>query len=306
MRIIITGGTGLIGTPLSRQLAQSGHEVIVLSRSPDKYKLPPGVRAEKWDAETATGWSHLADGAGAIINFAGENISGNGFIPSRWTDERKERIKLSRLKAGQAVTQAVAAAQTKPGVVLQASGIDYYPAGDALQTEEMPPGDSFLAKVVTDYWEPTTADVEEMGVRRVVMRTGIVLSMEGGALPITVLPFKLFAGGPLGGGSQWWSWIHLQDMVNAVQFLLENEQAHGPVNLVSPNPLTNKAFAATVGSVLGRPSLIPAPSFALKLGLGEMSTIVLDGRRVSSQKLQDLGFTFQFPDARSALTNLLK
>lgn len=306
MRIIITGGTGLIGRPLSKRLAEAGHEVIVLSRSPGKYNLPAGIRAEKWDAATSAGWGHLADGADAIINLAGENIAGSGVIPSRWTDERKQRIKQSRLKAGQAVTQAVTEATNKPGVVLQASGIDYYPDGAALQTEEMPPGDSFLSEVVTHYWEPTTAAVEEMGVRRVVMRTGIVLSMDGGALPITVLPFKFFAGGPLGGGDQWWSWIHLEDAVRAMHFLLENEDAYGPVNLVAPKPVTNKAFAATVGQVMGRPSFVPAPSFALKLGLGEMATIVLDGRRVSSQKLQDLGFTFNYPDAKSALQDLLK
>lgn len=306
MRIIITGGTGLIGRPLSKRLAEAGHEVIVLSRNPAKYTLPAGVRAEKWDAATAAGWGHLADGAGAIINLAGENISGSGFIPSRWTEERKQRIKQSRLKAGQAVTQAVSEAANKPGVVLQASGVDYYPDGDALQTEEMPPGTHFLAEVVTDYWELPTAPVTEMGVRRVVMRTGIVLSMDGGALPITVLPFKFFAGGPLGSGDQWFSWIHIEDTVRAMQFLLENEDAHGPVNLVAPNPVTNKALAATIGQVLGRPSFVPAPSFALKLGLGEIATIVLEGRRVSSQKLQDLGFTFNYPDAKSALEDLLK
>ncbi|GAB4266210.1 MAG: TIGR01777 family oxidoreductase [Candidatus Promineifilaceae bacterium] len=305
MRIIITGGTGLIGRPLSTKLAAAGYEVIILSRNPDKHDLPKEIQAVKWDGKTAENWGHLADGAKAIFNLAGENISGSGFIPSRWTPERKERIRQSRLMAGQAVTQAVAQATRKPEVVLQASGIDYYPAGDDLQTEDSPPGDSFLAEVVTRYWEPATAEVEKIGVRRVIMRTGIVLAKEGGALPITVLPFKLFAGGPLGAGTQWWSWIHIVDVVRAMQFLMENEAATGPVNLVSPHPLTNKAFAVTIGQVLNRPAFVSAPAFALKLGLGEISTIVLDGRRVSCQKLLDLGFTFLFPDARSALADLL-
>ena len=195
MRIIITGGTGMIGSRLAKNLAADGHDIIILSRNPNKHSLPTGIRAEKWDARTAAGWGYLADGADAIVNLAGENISGSGFIPQRWTPDRKKRIQESRLFAGQAVTAAVAAAVHKPKVVIQASGIDYYPAGETLVNEESAPGSSFLGEVVTQYWEPATADVTAMGVRRVVARLGIVLSMEGGALPITVLPYRFFVGG---------------------------------------------------------------------------------------------------------------
>ena len=305
MRIIITGGTGMIGSKLAVVMAKDGHEVIILSRNPDGHILPPGIRAEKWDTQTADGWGHLADGAGAIVNLAGENVSGSGFIPSRWTPERKKRIEESRLNAGRAVTAAVQAARHKPGVVIQASGIDYYPNSSKLIDETASPSSSFLGKVVTQYWEPSTAEVERMGVRRVVARIGLVLSMDGGALPITVLPFRLFVGGPLGSGQQWWSWVHVDDVVAALKFFVENENAQGATNVTAPNPITNKALGNVIGRVLRRPSFFPVPAFALKLALGELAAIVLEGRNVSSQKLQDSGFSFKYTNAEAALRDLL-
>ncbi|GIK56695.1 MAG: TIGR01777 family protein [Chloroflexi bacterium] len=306
MRILITGGTGLIGTPLSQQLAASGHEVIVLSRNPGKYTLPAGVTAVAWDGRTSSGWAHLADGAGAIINLAGESIGGSGFPPPRWTTARKQRILQSRLDAGQAVTAAVQAAAVKPGVVVQMSGIDYYGnvPGNTAVTETSSKGNGFLSDV-TEQWEASTAVVETLGVRRVVLRTGIVLSLDGGALPQTMLPFKFFAGGPLGNGRQWWPWIHLADVIRAMQFLVEHENASGVFNVCAPNPLPEKEFGRVLGQVMARPSLIPAPAFALKLMLGEMAAMVLDGRRAVPTRLQELGFTFQYPEAREALLDLL-
>lgn len=306
MRILITGGTGLIGTPLSQQLASSGHEVIVLSRNPDKHTLPPGVTAVAWDGRTTSGWAQLADGAGAIINLAGESIGGSGFPPPRWTSARKQRILQSRLDAGQAVTAAVQAATAKPGVVIQMSGIDYYGnvPGNTVVTESSSKGSGFLSDV-TEQWEGSTAVVETLGVRRVVLRTGIVLSRDGGALPQTMLPYKFFAGGPLGNGRQWWPWIHLADVVRAMQFLVENESASGVFNVCAPNPLSQKEFGRVLGQVMGRPSLIPAPAFTLKLMLGEMAAMVLDGRRALPTRLQELGFSFQFPQAQAALLDLL-
>lgn len=306
MRILITGGTGLIGAPLSQQLAASGHKVIVLSRKPDKHALPAGVTAVAWDGRTTSGWAHLADGAGAIINLAGESIGGSGFPPPRWTDARKQRILQSRLDAGQAVTAAVQAATNKPDVVVQMSGIDYYGnvPGDTAVTETSPKGSGFLSDV-TEQWEASTAVVETLGVRRVVLRTGIVLSLEGGALPQTMLPYRFFAGGPLGNGRQWWPWVHLADVVRAIQFLVENESAGGVFNLCAPNPLPEKEFGRVLGQVMSRPSLIPAPAFALKLMLGEMAAMVLDGRRALPTRLQELGFTFQYPKAQEALLDLV-
>jgi hypothetical protein len=172
-------------------------------------------------------------------------------------------------------------------------------------TEEAPPGDSFLADITLD-WEGATAPVAEMGVRHVVTRSGMVLSPEGGALPSTILPFRLFVGGPLGGGRQWWSWIHIQDQVRAIRFLIENEAASGPVIVCTPNPLRNKDFARVIGEVMGRPSYFPVPAFALKLALGEVADTVLHSRRTLPEKLQALGFTFLYPDLKPALEDLLK
>lgn len=306
MRVIITGGTGLIGSALAKNLAAEGHDVIVLSRNPARHTFPAGIQGEKWDSKTAAGWGHLADGADAIVNLAGEPIAGSGLLPSRWTDERKRRIRQSRINAGTAVTEAIAAAGSKPKLLIQSSGIDYYGdvQSDQIITEASPNGSGFLADVTVD-WENSTAAVEEMGVRRVILRTGIVLSMESGALPITVLPFKFFAGGPLGSGQQWWPWIHLDDEVRAIRFLLESESAVGPYNLCAPNPLKNKDFAKVIGQVMNRPAFFPTPAFALKLSLGEIAAIVLDGRRAVPQKLEEAGFTFKYPQAQEALMDLL-
>ncbi len=306
MRVIITGGSGLIGTALAKNLAADGHEVIALSRNPARHTFPKGVRGEKWDSKTAVGWGHLADGAEAIVNLAGAPIAGTGLLPSRWTEERKHRIRQSRIDAGTAVTEAIAAASHKPKVLIQSSGADYYGdvQSDQIITEAAPNGSGFLADV-TVAWEASTAAVEAMGVRRVIIRSGIVLSLESGALPITVLPFKFFAGGPLGSGQQWWPWIHLEDEVRAIRFLIENETAVGPYNLCAPTPLKNKDFAKVIGRVMNRPAIMPVPAFALKLALGEIAAIVLDGRRAIPEKLQADGFTFNYPEAEAALKDLL-
>ena len=307
MRVIITGGTGLIGGALAKSLAADGHEVIVLSRNPQAHKLPDGVKAAQWDGQTAVSWGHLADGADAVINLAGENLAGNGLLPARWTAERKRRILQSRLDAGRAVVEAVTAAARKPRVVVQSSGIDYYGArDDEFITEASPAGkDGFLANVTVD-WEASTAAVAAQGVRQIIIRTGVVFSAEGGPFKTLVLPFKFFAGGPLGSGRQWMSWIHLEDEVRAIRFLLEQETAVGPYNLCAPQPLTNRDMAKTIGKVMGRPSFIPAPAFVLRLLLGEVADVVLDGRRAQPQRLQEMGFVFHYPDAQTAVRDLLK
>ena len=302
MRIIITGGTGLIGGALAANLANDGHEVILLSRAPERtILLPPGVRAERWDGRTATGWGPLADGADAIVNLAGEGIASG-----RWTEERKRRIRKSRVNAGQAVVDAVKAAARKPGVVIQSSAVGYYGVhGDEEITESAPAGSDYLAQVAMA-WEGSTAPVETMGVRRIIIRTGVVLSNKGGALPQMLLPFRLFAGGPLGNGKQWLPWIHIADEVGAIRFLIENRQASGAFNLCAPNPLTNAEFGRVVGRVMGRPAFMPTPAFALHLVFGEMATVLLDGQRQAPKRLIELGFAFRFPSAEAALRDILK
>ncbi len=308
MRVLISGGSGLIGQALTDNLASDGHKVIVLSRSPgDVSGLPAGARAVAWDARTAEGWSHLADGAGAIVNLAGANLSGGGFFPSRWTDEQTRIIRQSRLDAGRAVVQAVEQAGQKPGVVVQSSAVGYYGYhGDEVLTEAAPPGEDWLARFAAQEWEPSTAPVEEMGVRRVVARTGVVLSAEGGALPRLLLPFRLFVGGPMGSGEQWYSWIHLRDEARAIRFLIETEAAQGAFNLTAPNPVVNGELAKLIGRVMGRPSFIPVPGFALRLAFGEVADVVLKGQRTVPRNLLDLGFEFRFPTAEEALRDLLE
>lgn len=301
MRVIITGGSGLIGRELTKRLSDDGHEVIILSRSPHKVnRLPANARAEKWDARTADGWGALADGADAIINLAGANIGA-----SRWTEERKRIILESRVHAGQAVVEAVQAAVNKPKVVIQASAVGYYGnRGDEPLTEESSAGDNFLAHVCVA-WENAVKPIENQ-VRLVYIRTGVVLTTTDGALKQMMLPFKFFAGGPLGDGKQWFPWIHLDDEVAAILYLLYDEEAEGVYNLNSPRIMTNANFVKTLGKVMNRPAIMPAPAFALKLALGEMSTLVLDGQRMIPQRLEETDFEFAYPDAEAALRDLIQ
>ncbi len=305
MRVIITGGTGLIGKALANSLAHDHHDVIVLSRNKNKTSgLAGGVQVVEWDARTAQGWGALADGAGAIINLAGESIAGEGFPPSRWTPERKRRIRDSRVNAGKAITEAIKAANNKPSVLIQSSAVGYYGThGDQNITEDAPAGSDFLSDVSKE-WEAATAEVEKMGVRRVIIRTGIVLSSKGGVLPLMSLPFRLFAGGPIGSGKQQIPWIHIDDQIGAIRFLMENAAARGAYNLSAPNPLSNAEFGKAIGRALGRPSFFPTPGIAFKLAFGELAMLLLEGQRAVPKRLQEAGYSFQYADADAALKDL--
>ena len=301
MKIIITGGTGLIGSALAQDFAKDDHEVYVLSRSlsgsQDDQKRIENVH---WDGRTAEGWGHLVDGADAVVNLAGENLSAG-----RWTERRKHAILHSRLDAGQAVAQAIEQAKRKPPVLIQASAVGCYGINPPGMVDETGPfGNDFLSDVCRQ-WEASTGTVEEMGVRRVVIRLGVALSEQGGAFPRLILPFKLFAGGALGSGRQWLSWVHLQDVVHAIRFLIERSSATGAFN-ISAEPVTNREFANIAGKVLRRPSFFNVPAFTIKMLLGEMSTVILDGQRVSSRKLQNLGFSFAYPKIENALQDLIR
>ena len=300
-RVLITGGSGLIGRALVDELAAARTEAVVLSRRPEAVRgLPAGARAAGWDGASAAGWAELAEGAAAIVHLAGENV-GEG----RWTAERKRRLRDSRLRSGEAVVAAVRAARRPPRVLLQASALGYYGArGDQVLDEAAAPGEGFLGELSRD-WEASTAAVEALGVRRAVLRTGLVLSRRGGALPRLLLPFRLGLGGPMGSGRQYWPWIHLADEVGAIRFLLAAESAAGAFNLAAPQPLPNREFGRVLGRVLRRPALMPAPAFALRAALGEMATIVLDGQRAVPRRLLAAGFGFRFPELEGALRDLL-
>lgn len=306
MRILITGGTGLIGKALVRELLDHGHEPIVLSRNPSRHESKiKGVQFAEWDAQTTRGWGHLVNEVEGIVNLAGENLAGSGFFPARWTNERKERILQSRLQAGQALVAAIEQARHKPQVLIQSSAIGYYGVrADEIISEEDRAGDDFIAQTGVQ-WEASTEAVEAQGVRRAVIRTGIVLDENDGALMRLLLPYRLFIGGPFGNGRQWYSWIHLADEVASIRFLIENEQARGAFNLTAPNPLTNADFGKALGRVMRRPSLVPLPGFVFRLMFGEVATVVLDGQRVLPQRLLDLGFEFQYPEVEAAFRNIL-
>jgi len=306
MHVVITGGSGLIGRALSRSLVADGHRVSVLSRSPDAVRLPQGVEARGWDGRTAAGWADLLEEADALVNLAGENLAGTGVLPEGWSAGRKALLRESRVAAGQAVIEALTIATRRPGVLVQASGVGYYgPHADEALDERSPPGRDFLAQLSVDWERSTAAAEEELGLRRVVIRTGVVLSGDGGALPRLVLPYRLFVGGPLGSGRQWVPWIHLADEVAAIRFLIDELRARGPFNLAAPNPVTNAALGQSLGRVLGRPSLLPAPAFVLRAVMGEVADVVLTGQRAVPAALEALGFRFRFPVLEPALRDLL-
>ena len=300
MRVVITGGSGLIGSEVARDLGSAGHEVVILTRDPTKVALPPNTRAVQWDGKTAAGWSSLLDGDTGILHLAGESIAAG-----RWSDAKKRRIRESRVESGQALLAAIRQAAEKPRVLLQGSAVGYYgPCGDEVVTESHPPGRDFLAGVCVE-WEGSTAEAESLGVRRAQLRTGVVLSRKGGALPRMAIPFRVMAGGPLGNGRQWFPWIHIADEVAAIRFLLEREDARGPFNLSAPHPLTSRDFSSALGRALRRPSLAPAPGFALRLALGEMADMLLHGQRAVPHRLLELGYAFRHPEALPALRSLL-
>ncbi len=306
MRAVITGGSGLIGAALARDLGAAGYDAVVLSRNLNKVgPLPAGVRAATWDGRTAEGWSTLLDSETVVVHLAGESIASG-----RWSADKKRRIRDSRVVSGRAVMEAIRNASQPPAALLQSSAVGYYGArGDELVSEGQPPGRDFLADVCQE-WEASTAEAESLGVRRVVLRTGIVLARQGGALPTMALPFRLLSGAPLGSGRQWIPWIHLADEIAAIRFLIERREAHGPFNLAAPNPVTNRELGNVLTRVLRRPSPlqalglgVPAPLF--RAALGEMADMVLQGQRAAPTRLLELGFAFRFPDLEPALHNLL-
>lgn len=301
--VIITGGTGFIGRGLTRKLVASGFDVAVLTRRAGPYaeSREGRVRFAQWDGRTAAGWGALADGAAAIVNLAGANIAAR-----RWTEDVKETILRSRLAAGEAVVEAVSAAKFKPRVVVQASAVGIYGSrGDEELDESAAPGDGFLADVARR-WEASTAAVEEAGVRRVIIRSGIVLGRDGGVLPRLSRPFKFFVGGPLAGGRHWVSWVHYDDEVNAINFFIENDETSGVYNLCAPEPLRNRDFSRIMGRTLKRPWWWPVPGVLIRALYGEMADeLLLTSERTFPKRLLEAGFTFRYRTADAALNNLM-
>jgi uncharacterized protein (TIGR01777 family) len=301
--VIITGGTGFIGRPLSQRFNNKGYEVICLTRKASiaKEKWGNRVKFVDWNGRNAVGWGGYAEEASAIINLAGDNIAAG-----RWNEKKKQRIIQSRLHAGEAVVKAVKSVKKKPDVVIQASAIGFYGnRGDESLDEASSSGEGFLGEV-TRKWEASTQEVEIEGVRRVVIRTGMVLGKDGGALVRLIQPFRFFLGGHVGTGEQWNSWIHLEDVIQSILFLMERNDLSGPFNLTAPRALKNKDFCREIGEVLGRPSWFSVPGFLLKLLFGELAKeTLLSGQRVLPKRLEDSGYDFIFPEAKKALADIL-
>ncbi|WP_272698890.1 TIGR01777 family oxidoreductase [Desulfovibrio sp. Fe33] len=301
MRAIIAGGTGFIGRELVRELREHGWEILILSRNPGKVAAVfenGGVIGMPWDNG---GWTDVLGPDTAVVNLAGENIAAG-----RWTAKRKRRILESRLKAGERINQAVERAGSAPGVLIQASAVGYYgPRGSTPVDEYAESGTGFLADVARQ-WEASTAGLEKKGVRRCVIRTGMVLG-NGGALPRMLPSFRYYLGGPPGTGLQGVSWIHLRDEVRAIRFLLENPEANGPYNLCAPVPVNFRKFAHILGTILDRPYKAPVPAFALRLLFGEMADeLLLSGQFALPDRLTRAGFEFEFPELEDALRDVLR
>jgi uncharacterized protein (TIGR01777 family) len=296
MRVGITGASGLVGGHLARALSSRGDEAIAFSR---RGKVEgPFAAVRVWDPSQPLGGEDLADLDG-LVHLAGEPVAG------RWTARKKQRILASRGEGTRNLVLGLRAAEPRPRVLVSASAMGYYgERGDQELSEEEGSGEDFLAKVCVE-WEAAAREAEELGVRVARLRIGLVLALEGGALAEMLLPFKCGVGGPLGGGAQWWSWIHVQDLVRMILWCLDTESVQGAINASTPTPVRQRDFARALAGQLGRPSFMPAPGFVLRTVLGEFSTELLSSRRLQPRAALDAGFTFEHCDLDAALGALL-
>lgn len=303
MKVVVAGGSGFIGQQLAASLLKDGHDVVVLSRAHQAATPGSGPRIVSWDAKTASGqWVGELAGAHAVVNLAGTNI-GSG----RWTRRRTAEILSSRLNATSAITQALEHTPQKdrPGVLVNASGIDYYGnRADETLSEDAGPGTTYLARVCQQ-WETAASKAEDVGVRVVCMRTSLVVGGRAPSLRLMTLPFKLFVGGPLGDGRQWFTWIHEADIVGLYRLAIRDQALRGPLNAVAPDIRQQREIAREIGRVLRRPSWFPAPTVMLRFVLGEQASLLLDGRRAIPAKAESHGYTFRFGSLPDALGQAL-
>jgi uncharacterized protein len=297
MIIAVTGSTGLVGTALVETLEAEGSLVRRLVRRP----VRDGQHEIHWNPAAGTIDAAALSGVDAVVHLAGENLSAK-----RWTESFKTEIRDSRVRSTQLLCDALASLSNKPGVLLSASAVGYYgDRGDEIADESSSPGSGFLADVCCE-WEAATRSARDAGIRVVNLRFGVVLSTQGGALAQMLTPFRLGAGGAIGSGRQYLSWIEIDDLVSAIVFVLRTAALAGPVNAVAPQPVTNREFTKTLGRVLGRPTVLPMPAFAARLAFGEMADeMLLSSIRVDPRALLAAGFKFKFPDLESALRRLL-
>lgn len=297
MRILVTGATGLVGSALVPALEENGHEVFTVSR-----RAPGSDHEVQWDPYEgfSDAEAKKLERMDAVVHLAGESIA------EYWSEEKKARLRESRVKGTETLITALAGLESKPKIVISASAVGYYGSrGDEELTEDSGPGEGFLPDICLD-WEAEAMKAEEFGARVVLPRIGIVLAKEGGALAKMLTPFSFGLGGTVGEGDQWMSWIALSDLVRLIQFLINNDRMSGPVNATAPEPVTNQEFTKALGKVLNRPTFIPVPGFGVKLLFGEMGErLLLEGCKVLPKKISDGGFKFSFPEVEAALKDIL-
>jgi uncharacterized protein (TIGR01777 family) len=302
MKIFITGGTGFVGTSLTKALTAQGHQVTLLTRAVKPGRpLPPGASLLEGNPKEAGAWQKAVPDHEAFINLAGASIF------SRWTEASKKEMRDSRILTTRNLVSALAGRKGKETILLSTSAVGYYGFHeDEAVTEETPPGSDFLALMARD-WEAEARKAEAFGVRLIGCRFGIVLGERGGALDQMIPLFKRGLGSPLGSGNQWFPWIHQRDLTRIFLFLLEQKEISGPINCTAPNPVRNRELTRVLAEVLDKPAFLPAvPGFMLKIILGEFGDVLLKGQKVLPQKLLGLGFRFEFPELKEALHNLLK
>jgi uncharacterized protein (TIGR01777 family) len=294
MVIVIAGGSGFLGRLLATQLRSDGHRVITLTR---RTRLPDAIT---WQPDGSPGnLPQQLEGVDAVVNLAGENLA-----EGRWTDARKQALVSSRVLPTRTLARAILACASPPRVFVSGSAVGYYGrCGDEVVTENSPPGSDFLARICIE-WEREARAVENSTTRLAIVRTGIVLARDGGALAKMLLPFKLGVGATIGSGRQFFPWIHAQDWVSLVSWLMHNDAAAGAFNAAAPWPVTNQTFTKTLGRVLGRPAILSAPAFAMRVAMGEAAEMVLHGQRVMPAHAQQLGFHFSHPALEPALQSL--
>ncbi|WP_407272360.1 TIGR01777 family oxidoreductase [Radiobacillus sp. PE A8.2] len=294
MNIAITGGTGFVGQQLTKQLVKQGHHVYILTRSPEKYTNTSSILFIGWLRDNDQPVAQLPE-LDAIVNLAGDSLFGY------WTKTKKQRIIDSRISATENVLTLINSMDKKPSVLINASAVGFYGTSKtaAFTEKTTVPANDFLATVTTQ-WEQTARKAEREGIRTVLTRFGVILGNDG-ALPLMTLPFKLMIGGKVGSGDQWMSWIHIDDVVGLIIHAIHDQTIQGPLNATAPHPVQNKQFSKTLAEVLNRPYWLPAPAFAIRTFLGEMSTLILDGQAVYPEVATDSGYSFKYPKIEQAL-----
>ena len=299
MKVLISGGTGFMGTHLIKSLTADNHQVWVLSRSLEK--SVENAQIVVWNGKTTDGWGHIIDEMDAVVNLAGLSL-----YHWPWTKRKKQRFLDSRVEPGRALASAIKSADHRPDVLVQISGINYYGLrGEKVANESTPPGDDFLSRL-TIAWEAATKSVEEVGVRHIVCRSAVVLARDAILLWLMALPVRLFFGGSFGSGEQALPWIHIDDQVGAIRFLMENSKARGSYNLIAPQLTSNVEFMRTLAKVLGRPYWLQYPKFLMRLALGEMSVLITEGRFSKPEHLFELGYNMRFSNLEEALRDIFE